>query len=722
MGARDGWRRGWGALPFLAVSLAGPLVPASASAQLVLGYQLGLTQSVGTTLGDNLNTATFLAQQNRGTAQQDNPGQVDDQQTDFDTAGLTVSALQGVQLNTQVTANLTADFVTSTVQHALVVGAAVGQLVPLAVPSAEVEQAPGQTVDLNAQLRQAITTVQATATYLARIQQARWSLAMGANYAFGLNGRLSNGASGGVAGGGLGTLPAAQAGAFAFNGVTHTAGGQAQLQITRQRWDLATGLVYTYTQNGIYTLAGGALGAQGTTTAAATNLGAFIPVNLHALSPTAVGRFRLGRRGLLTADLGATYNRPAQILDEVDVDGITNTITRAPPLPPETLINNLRLEYAHQVGAERNIGVTAVTVFSLRVGTDAQGEPFLGAGLAPDTLIYSARAFYQDRLPWELRINASVGAAQANLLQAPLGAGGGDPDAFSAVRSSWQPVAQINLQRRFEPIDVTLTAARDVGVGALGASAIVAESGALTLQHVLELGERRLITNLGVNGNRTQGVGRDQFVLADPNSPIAAAFNNYGFGATAAMAMPIYTSGLFAIDANLTYNFNWVNTDPDDVTGIPPLVTHVALLTLRAVLGRGTAQNAASVGGRVDADELDAFSANPRDGAPLLTQRLLQQGAPLATGDRPGQAAQGRRDSRQAYQQSIRQQAVEREALERAGAATGTGSYQEEEKRAQKEEEERQKKEEDERSRDFGGGQLESVPLPEAPEGGEGGD
>lgn len=702
----------WG-VPLLAVLL----LPAPASAQLVLGYQLGVTQSVGTTLGDNLNTATFVAQQNRGNTQQDNPSQVQNPQTDFETSGLTVSALQGVQLNTNVTANVTVDMVTSTLQHGLVLGASVGQLIPLAVPSGEVEQAPGQTVDLNAQLRQRITTVQATATYLARIQQARWSLAMGANYAFGLNGRLDNGASGGVSGVGGGTLPAAQAGAFAFNGVTHTVGGQTQFQLNRQRWDLAVGAVYNYSQNGIYTLAAGALGAQGTTNAAATNLGAFIPVNLHTISPTAVARFRLGNRGLLTTDLGATYNRAAQILDDVEVqaDG-TTTVTRAPPLPPETVINNLRLEYAHQVGAERNVGITAVSVFSLRVATDAQGEPQVGAGLAPDTLIYSARAFYQDRLPWELRVNASLGAAQANLLQAPLGAGAGNPDDFSAVRSSWQPVAQVNLQRRFEPIDVTLTAARDVGVGALGASAIVTESGAFTLQHVLELGERRLITNLGVNGNRTQGVGRDQFVVADPNSPIAAAFNNYGFGVTAAMAMPIFASGPFAVDANLTYNFNWVNTDPDDVTGIPPLLTHVALLTLRAVLGRGTAQNAASVAGRTDADELDAFSANPRDGAPLLTQRLLQQGAPLSVGDRPGQAPQARRDSRQAYQQSIRQQAVEREALERAGAAVGTGAYQEEEKRAQKAEEERQKKEEDRRSREFGGGQLESVPLPEAPE------
>lgn len=695
------------------------LLPSAASAQVVFGYQLGLTQSVGTTLGDDLNTQTLLAQQNQqgavvnptapgGAANQNQPA-------DVTTAGLSFSALQGIQSNTQVTANVTLDLVTRTLQHGLVLGAAFGQLVPFAVPDSEI-QINGEPVDVNAQLRERITTLQASATYLARLQRATWSLAFGANYAFGLNGRLDNGANGGVAGGAaVGTLPAAQAGAFAFNGVTHTAGGQAQLQINKRRWDLAAALNYTYSQNGIYTLAAGALGGQGAANAATTNLGAFIPANLHALTPTLVIRTRMGRSGLFTVDANSTFNTAEEIRDDILVraDGNT-TVTRAPPPPPQTIISNLRFEYAHQLGRDRTLGLDALGTLSYRVGTDAQGVPLAGATLAADSLIYTVRGFYRDTLPWQMRIQLAVGAAQATLFQAPLGAPDVDPDAFEAIRSDPEPVAQLTLQRRFDPVDVTLTAARDVGVGALGASAIVTESGALTFQHVAELGERRLISNLGFNGNRTTAVGQDRFVGVDPNDPLVAAFNNYGFGVTAGMALPIFVSGPFSVDGTLTYNFNWVDTDPNDVTNIPPLLTHVGLLTFRMVFGRGTAQNAAGVGGRIDSDELDAFSANPVSGAPLLTQRLLQQGAPLQQGGRPGEAPQARRDSRQAYQQSIRQQQLEAEAREKAGALLGMGTSEEEERRALEREKEAQKKAEEERSRDFGDWPMEAVPLPDS--------
>lgn len=709
------WARG------LLVGVATLVTPGLASAQVVLGYQLGLTQSVGTTLGDNLNTQTLLAQQNQanqGAADPTRPGGAAAPTTpaNTQTAGLSVSALQGVQLNTQATANLTLDIVTRTFNHGFVLGMAVGQLVPLAVPESEV-QVGGEPVDINAQLRERITTVQATATYLARLQLSTWTLSLGANYAFGLNGRLNNGASGGVGGaGGVGTLPAAPAGAFAFNGITHTAGGLFQLQITKLRWDLVFGTNYSYAQNGIYTLAAGALGGQGQAGAAATNLGAFIPANLHVITPTLVARARLGRRGLLTTDANVSYNVANEIRDgfEVFLDG-TTVVTRAPPPPPQTLINNLRLEYGHQFGRERTVGVDVQGTLSFRVTTDAQGVKLPGVGLRADSLIYTARAFWRDTLPWELRVNAAVGAAQATLFQAPLGGAGGDPDAFEPVRSNWEPVGTLTLQRRFNPIDVTLVAARNVGVGALGASAIVAESAAITFQHIAEFGERRLVSNLGFNANRTQGVGQELFEGFAANDPLVAAFNNYGLGATAGFAMPILVSGPFSVDAVLTYNFNWVDTDPNDVTNIAPLATHVGLLTLRAIFGRGTAQGASGAGGQVDTDELDAFSANPATGAPLLTQRLLRQGAPLQTGARPGEPPEARRDSRQAYQQSIRQQAIEQEAREKAGAMLGVGSSIEEEKRALEREKAEQKKREEERSRDFGEWPSESVPLPETP-------
>ncbi len=702
------------------VSMAILGMPGWASAQVVFGYQLGVTQSVGTTVGDDLNTLTFLTEQNNGAAQtnansdQGAAGAVQTQPTDVTTAGVNISALQGIQLNTQATANLTFDIITRTLNHGLVLGLAVGQLIPVAVPESQIEVA-GEVVDLNAQLRERINTLQASATYLARLQRATWSLAFGGNYAFGLNGRLNNGASGGV-GAGITTLPAAQAGAFAFSGVTHTAGSQLQLQITKQRWDLTLGTNYTYSKNGIYTLAAGAVGGQGQAGAAATNLGAFVPANLHAITPTMIARLRLGRRGVLSLNANSAYSVASEILDDfaVDINGET-VITRAPPPPPETLINTARLEYAHQFGRTRSVGADFETTLSFRVATDAGGVEVPGSTLATDALINTVRVVYRDSLPWQVQANLAVGLAQSTLYQAPFGAPIDAGTPFLLIRSSPEPVANLSLQRRFDPIDVTIVAARGVGVGALGASAIVAESAGITLQHILDLGERRLITNLGANAQRTVGVGGELFAGVDPNDPLVAAFNNYGYGATAGMALPLVITGPFSIDATATYNYNWVNTDPGDlIEGLTPLATHVGLFTLRGVFGRGTAQGAAGIGGRVDSDELDAFSANPATGAPLLTQRLLRQGAPLRTGDRPGVAPQPRRDSRQAYRQSIRQQKIELEAREAAGATLGTGTSEVEEQRALEEEKEKQKKREQERSRDFGAWpDDEAVPLPD---------
>lgn len=703
------------------VSIAILVMPGWAAAQVVFGYQLGVTQSVGTTVGDDLNTITFLAEQDNGNTQTNAnsdmgaAGATTVQPTDVTTAGVNVSALQGIQLNTQATANLTFDIITRTLNHGLVLGLAVGQLIPVAVPDSQIEVA-GEAVDLNAQLRERINTLQASATYLARLQRATWSLAFGGNYAFGLNGRLSNGASGGV-GAAVTTLPAAQAGAFAFSGVTHTAGSQIQLQVTKQNWDLVLGTTYNYSKNGIYTLAAGAVGGQGQAGAAATNVGAFVPANLHAITPTLVTRLRLGRRGVLSLNANSTYSVASEILDDfaVEVNGET-IITRAPAAPPETLINTARLEYSHQFGRTRTVGANFASTLSFRVASDAGGVALPGATLATDALINTVQVFFRDNLPWQVRANLSAGVAQSTLYQAPFGSPVDASAPFALVRSSPEAVGNLTLQRRFEPIDVTLVAARGVGVGALGASAIVAESAGLTLQHILDLGERRLVTSLGANAQRTQGVGQELFGGVDPNDPLVAAFNNYGYGATAAMALPLIVTGPFSVDATLTYNYNWVNTDPGDlIDGLTPLATHVGLFTLRGVFGRGTAQGAAGIGGRVDSDELDAFSANPASGAPLLTQRLLRQGAPLQTGERPGEAVQPRRDSRQAYRQSIRQQKIEQEARQAAGAMLGTGSSEVEEERALEEEKEKQKKLEEERALDlFDWPEDEAVSLPDS--------
>jgi len=96
---------------------------------------------------------------------------------------------------------------------------------------------------------------------------------------------------------------------------------------------------------------------------------------------------------------------------------------------------------------------------------------------------------------------------------------------------------------------------------------------------------------------------------------------------------------------------------------------------------------------------------------------LVQQGARnfAPPGQRPGQAPEARRDSRQAYQQSLRQQKIEQDARERSAAVQGTGSYQDEERRAQERDKKAAEAREEERRRSFGEVPFEAVPLPEEP-------
>jgi hypothetical protein len=108
--------------------------------------------------------------------------------------------------------------------------------------------------------------------------------------------------------------------------------------------------------------------------------------------------------------------------------------------------------------------------------------------------------------------------------------------------------------------------------------------------------------------------------------------------------------------------------------------------TLRLVYGRGAAQLAAEVGGRTIQDELDAFTADPRNGSPLLSNQLMQQGDPLQLGRRVGQAPEPRRDSRQAYQQQILQQSQQQKEREQSGVVQSVGTSDQEQRRAAEEE------------------------------------
>lgn len=664
------------------IGLAALLFTTPATAQTVIGYQLGVIQTAGGTFGDDNNPLLD--------ANPDNPA--------------AVQQIQGVQLSTTVSGNVTADIVTNTLNHGLALGVAYTQLFPFAVP--ETAQAT---------LRDRLSTVNAVAAYLARIQEARWGLQFGAGYTFGLNGRLQNGAAGGVTGDDAGTLPAANAGAFAFNARTHTFAAQIQHTLNRRRWDLLSGVNYTYTINGLFTLAAGGFGAQNAAGAVGTNVGAFIPQNVHALTPQLEYRRRFDARNTFILSGSAALSVTEEVEDQVVTDENGRlTIVPAQFQIPSTIVNTLDATWTYNATLERVFGATANAVFGLRPPTDPNGMPIPESSYRSDTFIWTLRAFYQDLLPLETRLTIGAGVAQATLFQPPLGVPG-DPELFEPVRSNLTPIADITLQRRFEPVEVSLIAARAVGVGAFGASAIVTDNAALVFTHVSRW-EMPLTTTVGFNAQRTRAVGQELFRGVAPNDPIAVAFNNQGYGAVAQIAYPLYRDDPFAFDVTASYNFTYNDLDPEDVTGFEPIRQHIALLALRGTFGRGAAQQAVGAGGRRDTDELDAFSANPRDGAPLVTQRLLTQGAPmLDRGSRPGLPPEPtRRDSRQQYQQDLRQETLDREARERSDAVLGEGTYAEEEARKQKAERERQERAEEERKREFEPWPMDAVPLPQS--------
>ncbi len=664
------------------------LVASNGEAQTVLGYQLGVVQSAGGTFGDPVNPLLVGD---------------DVEQTN------NVQQVQGVQLNTTVTANVTVDAVTDLINHGLVVGAAYTQLLPFAVPE-----------EAQATLRERQSTFNATAQYLARIQEARWGLQFQAGYVFSLNGRLPTAGTGQVGANADATTPATSFGLFSLNAQAHTFNAQIQHTLNRARWDLLSGVGYNYAVNGIFTLAAGGLGAQNQAAqngqiGVGTNLGGFILQNVHSITPQVEYRRRVNARNTFIARANAALALTQAPEDQVTVDGIETQIVAAQIALPPTLVNNAEALWTYNANNERQIGGSLAGTLGFRVPTDGNFNPLPGAGLGPDTVIWTARAFYQDLLPLETRLTVGAGVAQATLIQPPLGAPG-DPSTFESVRSNLTPIVDATLRRRFEPVDVALAVGRAVGVGAFGASAVVTDTAALTFTHVTQW-EMPLTTTIGFNAQRTQAVGQDLFRGINPNDPIVAAFNNQGFGAVANIAYPIYREDPFAFDIAASYNFTYNDLDPNDVLGQDPVRQHLALFALRGTFGRGAAQQAVGAGGRRDTDELDAFSANPRDGSPLVTQRLLGQGAPmLQRGERPGLPPReaGRRDSRQQYQQSLRQEQLEREARERSDAVQGIGSYQEEEERRRQEEREKQERAKEERDRNlFNSWPTDSVALPE---------
>jgi hypothetical protein len=691
------------------------LAPLSAHAyDLRFGYQIGASQSAGTTISDNedlLAPAVTIGPDGQMMLSRDA------------TTGSS-ARLQGVQLTTAVNAALSLDLLTSSVDHAFVVGGQFSQLIPTGVPD-----------DAQAALNQRLNTITANAQYLGRIQRPLWGAAFGGGYILTSNGRSCSAADGGVDA--ICPRPEInnQVGTYVITGLVHQATGTGQIQLTRRRWDLNFQTTYTLTQNGAYNLAPGPPGQQAVNIAG-TNLGGFLRATTHAIAPLLVYRQRAGRSGLVTVSALSTYTVALESTDTEVTTGTVTAIIPAQPQLPTTWTNNVLAAYTHTLSQDRSIGLEAIASINMRVANDPNTqEPFLTEGPTPDTLITEVVATYSDFLPWELRINAELGMAQPWLFQAPLGVRIPINAEFVTVRGDWTPVFNLSLQRLFDPINATLSIGRNITVGALGVSAVTNEQASLALTYQPEIFGRVGQLNLGFNVNQTRGVGRELFQASTqapcdptllgpgqecPLDVLVLAFNNRGIGANLAAALPLFTVGQFAGVLGATYNFNWLDPDPESVlprrdgsVGRDPFITHTALMQLSLTFGRGPLARD-GIGNR-DTDELDAFSADPRSGSALVSSRLLREGAPLldgTAGQKPGQPAPERRDSRQVYEQSKRQQAIETAAKARSDVVQGQGNVQEEEQRAQDREASEREERASKRKRTFSEWPVDQVTIP----------
>jgi hypothetical protein len=656
--------------------------------EMITGYQIGAQQSVGTTVSNN--QSLFVQPLTMGMA----PG--------TPTSG--ASRLEGVQFITNANANATFDLLTPELDHALVLTTNFGQILPVDVPA-----------NAALTLSSPLTTFLASAQYLARIEQPLWGVAFAAGYSFSSNGQLSAAANGGVQGTTAAPAPLAgtQVGAFTINALSHMVNGRGELQLTRARWDLRFITTYQFQSNGFFALAPGTIGAMmAPNVPVTTNLGAFVRATTHVITPSLIYRARVGTRGNLTLGETSVYTIPVA----------SNSIP--PTAFARTLVNTGSLAYRYNYSLDRSVGVRGTTTFGARVPTDPVTQFFGTTGpLKADVLVYSARLTYSDLLPYNIRFTAELGAGQPWIFQPPLGVPIPFNAVFDPIRGDWTPVLLVQGQRYFDPFTLNLALTRDVTVGAFGASAVVVNAASLTLTYLVPWRERPSTLVLGMNANQQRGLGTD---LYGPGTPAGvplfrAAATNRGLGASALFTVRLFSQNDFNIDGTGAYNVTWFDPDPDRSQpnpagglGLPSFTTHAVLFTLRGSYGRGTLQRS-GLSGR-DSSELGAFSADPRNGSPLTSSRLIQQGAPLldnTRGLRPGLPPPDQ--SVQDYERARQQADVQQQSKLRQEVIQGQGTVVDDERaaeeKAEQEREQRQKK----RTRKFSDAPIELAPAPKEP-------
>jgi hypothetical protein len=626
-----------------------------------------------------------------------------------------VSRVTGLQLNTVVNANATVDILAGGGNHGLLVGAALTELAPVGAPS-----------NATAVLRDNATGLQANLRYVSRWIRPSWGAAIGGGVSFGFNGRIGTADDGSLAGL-SGSLPGQGVGPFVMNGQTTSAILRANLQLTHPTWDLDLQTIYNYTANGLYTLASGAPAA--TATPGSTSaLGAFVPLTAHTLFPSLRYRLRVSPEDLFSLDWSGSLIFPATTTDPITVThGTATGSIAAPAVMPRSAVSTLSLGYSFLLTTYRSIGFEVGATGSVRAPTTLTGPEYDAAdrevGFRPDALIGRAAVRYSDSFG-KLRAIATAGAAKAALFQAPLGASDATmlPTTASGlplfdttgypVTSKVEPIGSLTLIRRFDPVDVTLFAARSLSPGGLGASAVVSEAASLSFRYILRIPELLPITtSLGISAARVRGASGDKAVPSTTTS-LMAVIDNDSAGATLALAMPVYKTGDVSLLSNFVYSFVYSNIDPlqvqirpDDPSrrGLDPMHTHTVLFTLTALVGRGTLQSAGS--GTIDPRTTpDLFSRDPRTGSALATSALIQ-GAPILDGTRnaaPGLPIETRVDTEEAYEESNRQQRIENESKQRAAIVGQSQSIESEDAARVEEEEKARETRRAARSRSFG--------------------
>lgn len=688
---------------------AGLLWTARAPAQTAIGYQLGVEQATSTILGEDLETQSFENREdiavrdtllrNAGLNPPFNPAGAANLNP-AERAGTDVSPLQAVQLTTTVFGGLTIDRPAPVLSQGLILNGRFSQLFPLGV---DPDSPQGTVLDEN------LSIADLNAIYLARVSVARWQFSFEGAYNLRMNGRLLNAPDGSIQGQQSDDPAAVATGAFTTDGITQIVSARLALGLVRRRQDATLFFEYSYTDDGVFSLAPGALGFQGLPGAASTNLGAFASASVHTLTPSFEFRQSLGRQGRWTLNLSSSYSAAIRPEDEVTITGINTEIIPAVFTPPETLVHGAetQIDWRSRL-TRRRVGIRGGGFFTQRRATGADGTDLPGSVLGPDALLYSGRVFYADTLPWQLQLDISVGAAQAHLFQAPLGAVV-DLEAFENLRTEWEPVGRLELRRRLDPVDMQLSLAREIEVGVLGTSALITEAASLTFVHTARVtSQRRVVTNLGFNFNRSNGLGRDEIpILVGPstNFNLLAASDNIGFGANAGVIVPLFRERQFTVEGVFNYNFNWIDADPNGlltpdraeidcaaITVSPganraqacadlerevrrlernatlvPVATHVALLTVRGTWGQGLA----TARGRASSSAYDPFVRDPRSGSSVFTDRLRSRDRRIFDrGDRPSEPVAPQLEDRATYEARERQERRERT---RSGAVMGVG-------------------------------------------------